>query len=151
VYHEFAHAVSDAICRLGRTQQHTQSRGMSEGYSDYFAASALNDPRIGDYVLNNANGDRNLTNPGLRFPAGFAGEEHSTGEVWAAILWDVRTQCGPGVTDLLALESLQFLSPNATFNDGLAALITADRRLFPTRNSTGRHEAVLNTAFNSRL
>ena len=45
VTHEFGHAITDSICKLGRAKvRNTESRGLSEGYSDYFAASSLDDP-----------------------------------------------------------------------------------------------------------
>jgi hypothetical protein len=151
IYHEFAHAVSDTICRLGRGPKHSQSRGLSEGYSDYFAASALDDPRIGDYVLNREQGGRNCAKPNLRFPAGFQGTEHALGEVWAAVLWDIRGECGAGVTDALAVDSLQQLDAQSTFELARAALVSADQALFPSAGGRGRHEDIINQAFNSRL
>src|SRR3712207_7191728 len=37
VIHELGHAVTDAICRLGRSfSRNTEARGLSEGFSDYF-------------------------------------------------------------------------------------------------------------------
>ncbi len=151
VYHEFGHAISDGICRLGRSFiPNTQARGMSEGYSDYFACSALGDPRVGDYVANDPDGARNLAKPDLRFPPQYVGEEHSTGEVWGSILWSIREQAGPHIADALALESLQFLDPNGAFVVGLAALVTADRKIWPADGGQGQHETLINAEFDER-
>jgi hypothetical protein len=151
IYHEFGHAVSDAICRLGRSPLlNTPGRGMSEGYSDYFQASAFEHPRIGDFVLNSARGLRDISKTGLRFGPGFEGEEHATGEIWGAVLWGIRSRLGAGVSDMIVVESLQFLNPNATFEEGLGALLQADARLFPTAGQGGRHEDVINDEFDQR-
>ena len=95
VIHELGHAVSDAICRLGRSfTRDTEARGLSEGFSDYFAASLLDDPRLGPFIADDPEGARNAADPGLRFPPGFRGEEHDLGAVWAAVLWGLRGRAG---------------------------------------------------------
>ena len=153
VIHEFAHAVSDSICHLGRTIGHTQSRAMSEGYSDYFAASALDNAVIGDYFMNDPAGFRSCEN-NKRFPAGYAGEEHDVGEVWSGYLWSLRQDpdVGRGVADVLALQSLYFLGPWRTVWQGMEALVLADRKLFPADDmgTAGRHEAQIRAAFAAR-
>ena len=50
IYHEFSHAISDVAARLGRAPLDSESRGLSEGYSDYFANSILDDPRFAVWV-----------------------------------------------------------------------------------------------------
>lgn len=153
VIHEFGHAVSDSICRLGRTWLHTQSRAMSEGYSDYFACSFLNNPVMGDYFMNDAAGFRNCENT-RRFPSGYAGEEHYVGEVWAGFLWSLRmdSTIGKSIADVLALESLYFLGPWRTIVQGLEAAILADRKVFPADPSAtqGRHENRIRDLFDLR-
>jgi fungalysin metallopeptidase (M36)/fungalysin/thermolysin propeptide len=150
IYHELGHAVSDGICRLGRGLKDGQARGMSEGYSDYLASSALDDARVGDYVANDPNGARNCSNPDLRFAPGYAGGEHSTGAVWAAVLWEVRRNVGQDAADRIALESLHFLDPNSTFDEGLQALLTADANLFPDGSDAGQHGDAIQTSFDAR-
>jgi Zn-dependent metalloprotease len=135
VIHEFGHAVTDAICHLGRGKiKNSESRGLSEGYSDYFAASLLDDPRLGDYVADDPHGARNCSNPALRFPDGFQGEEHATGSVWAAVLWAIRQQVGQATADKLAIESVDFLDSSSTFEDARSALHSVDAKLFDTAN-----------------
>lgn len=150
IYHELAHAVSDAVCRVGRGVPDSQARGMSEGYSDYFQASALGDPRIGDYIADNLAGHRNLSRKGLKFPDGFTGEEHETGEVWGGVLWSIHEAVGAGVADKIVAESLQFLNPTASFEEGLAALLLADARVFPNAAGGGRHAGVIREEFARR-
>jgi hypothetical protein len=136
VCHEFGHAVTDSICQLGRAKvQNTESRGLSEGFSDYFAAAFLDDPRIGDYVADDPHGARNCSDPGLRFPDRFDGEEHATGAVWAAVLWGIRQRLGADTTNRLVIESVEFLGPSATFSDARMALQTVDEKLFQSANT----------------
>ncbi|MDQ3973523.1 MAG: hypothetical protein M3276_04175 [Actinomycetota bacterium] len=149
VFHEFTHALADAICRLNRSAV-TQAKGLSEGYADYVAASAFDDPRFGDWVSGMPDGARNCAQSGLRFPPGWKGEEHALGAVWAAVLWGIRGRVGPEVADLLALESLQFLGPTSTFEDGRAALLKADQQLFPSGTGPGRHQDVIEEEFDAR-
>lgn len=150
IYHELGHAVADAVCHLSRSMEpDTQSRGMGEGYSDYFAASALDDPRLGDYVLDGGAGQRDCSRPSLRFPPAFRGEEHETGEVWASVLWALRARYGGDVADRIALESLYFLDEHSSFEDGRAALQAADRMLFPDADG-GAHERAIEEEFAAR-
>jgi len=129
VIHEFGHAISDAICQLGRSfTKNTEARGLNEGFSDYFAASLLGDPRLGDYVAGDPHGARNCSDQ-LQFPPGFVGEEHATGAVWASVLWAMRPEIGADATDQLAIESLNFLDSESTFEDARTALHAVDARL----------------------
>jgi hypothetical protein len=135
VCHEFGHAVTDAICKLGRSQaRNTEARGLSEGFSDYFAASLLDDPRLGVYVAGKPDGSRNCSDPALRFPAGFVGKEHDTGAVWAAVLWGIRAAVGQETADKLAIESVNFLGATSTFEEARTALVQADDILFAQAN-----------------
>jgi hypothetical protein len=101
---------------------------MSEGFSDYFAASLLDDPRLGDYVVDDAHGARNCSDA-LQFPSGFVGEEHATGAVWACVLWGIRSAIGQAACDELVVASLDFLDSNSTFEDARTALHAVDARL----------------------
>lgn len=145
VFHEFGHAVSDGTCQLGRSYTpDTQSRGLSEGFSDYFAASALNDPRLGDYVADDERGARNCADA-QNFSTGFVGEEHATGAVWAAVLWGVRGLLGQATADQLAIESLNFLNSTSAFDDAREALHSADEQI-----SNGANKSVIDEEYEAR-
>jgi Zn-dependent metalloprotease len=150
VYHEFSHAITDAICRLGRAARNSQPRGLSEGYSDYFAATILDDPVLGDYLLERKEGARDASKPGLRFAPDFTGKEHANGEVWSSVLWEIREKAGSEVADVVASESLYFLSSASTFREAETGLLAADQRLFPSRTGEGRHAGVIRAAFAAR-
>jgi Zn-dependent metalloprotease len=150
VLHEFGHAISDSICQLGRARLHDSSRAMSEGFSDYFAATVLNDPVIGDYFAPN---DLRTCANQRKFPRSFVGEEHDIGTVWAGLLWDLGQEAGVGqaVADALMLQSLSYLGPWRTIPQGVEALLQADRVLFPADSHTkGRHEEAIQAAFKNR-
>jgi Zn-dependent metalloprotease len=150
VLHEFGHAISDSICHLGRARPHDSSRAMSEGFSDYFAATVLNDPIIGEYFVP---GDPRSCENQRKFPRSFVGEEHDVGNVWAGLLWDLRQEAGVGqaVADALMLQSLSFLGPWRTIPQGVEALVQSDRVLFPEHNhNKGRHEDVIQEVFKNR-
>lgn len=145
VIHELGHAVTDAICRLGRSfARDTEARGLSEGFSDYFAASLLDDPRLGPFIAGDREGARNAADPSLRFPRDYRGEEHDMGAVWAAVLWALRGRAGAD-TDRLVVESLDFLGPASTFEEARTALRTVDDRLFG-----GRHGQAIDAEFDAR-
>jgi hypothetical protein len=147
VFHEFTHAVTTAVSELGfGLVKHSESRGLSEGYSDYFAATLLDDPRFGDYVTNQPQGGRNCSDPALRFPMGYRGKEHVTGAAWAAVLWAIRQGLDPTTVDALVLESVEFVGPSSTFDDGLAALYTVDEELH-----AGANRELIGEAFQRRL
>ena len=141
IYHEFSHAVSDVAGRLGRSVEDSQSRGLSEGYSDYFSASALDDPVFAEWV--SPPNRRDASDPSLRFPADFQGPEHILGGIWAAVLWGIRATAGAHDTDRIAFESLFLLSPLSTFDDGVQALLTVDATLAETGATSASHAATI--------
>jgi hypothetical protein len=111
VFHEYTHGLTNRLVggtRQGHTLDAPQSRGLGEGWSDYFALTIQNFFRargntpektaIGDWVVNSPGGIRTALyddaypsgygdvasfprNPLTRLP-----DEHRTGEVWCAAL-----------------------------------------------------------------
>jgi hypothetical protein len=152
VLHEFAHAVTHSICRLNDSPAQ-QTKALSEGYSDYFACSAINDPRFGDYVTARPKGARNCSNPGRPKATGDLDkwEEHDLGEVWAAVLWELRESLGPSIVDALVAESLYFAQGLHTVEGGKTALLTADAIMFPTANGVGRHANAIENTYGKRF
>jgi Ca2+-binding RTX toxin-like protein len=113
IYHEFGHGVSNRLTGGAANSgalNCLQSRGMGEGWSDYFSlimtqqiGDAANDARgIGNYVLGqdqNGGGIRSfpysfdmtvnpltLDDANTRLPGG---APHPVGEIWATALWDM--------------------------------------------------------------
>ena len=152
VYHEVGHAIAHATGRLSATPS-AQAKGLGEGYSDYFACSALDDPRFGDYVMNQPNGARNCAKANLARLTGNLDQVklYTLGESWANVLWGIRTACGSSVADAIVAESLYFAQGISTAKQGLAALLAADVGLFPTAKGKGRHAAVIKREFAARF
>jgi|GEM_PF-5247187 hypothetical protein len=148
VAHELGHAVTFAVARLADAPKQYQCRGLSEGYSDYFASSLYDNPKFGDYVV--PGDERDCSNPKLKFRPGFRGEEHVSGAVWAAILWDIRRALGSGTTDSIVAQSVVYLNPFSSFVDGLEALCNADRALAGGA-VPGPNEAFIRQAFTNRI
>ncbi len=148
LYHEFTHAVSHFAARLGNSLQDSQTRGLNEGFSDYFAATVLDDPHFAVWVA--PGGARDASDPTLRFPPGFVGSEHDTGAVWAAVLWGIRAKAGAKDTDRIVFESLFLLSEQSTFEDALRALVSADALLVSSGQMAKSHASTIRAEFQKR-
>lgn len=141
VLHEYGHGVSNRLvggpnntsCLGG-----TQAGAMGEGWSDYWAITFYNDGRVGEYVTNNTtNGIRRAayTVPANPVHDSYADlgtggfEVHRDGEVWAATLWDLRTQLGAAVADRLVLEGMKFTPCSPSFLNARDGILQADTSL----------------------
>ena len=54
---------------------------------------------------------------------------HRDGEVWAATLWDLRTQLGAATTDLLILNGMKFTPTRPSFLNARDGILQADQNL----------------------
>ncbi|MEM7247515.1 MAG: M36 family metallopeptidase [Acidobacteriota bacterium] len=140
--HEYTHGVTtrmvgnDAACLNAQ-----QSRAISEGWSDFFAASFTNDPVIGAWTSGDPNnGHRSAPLDRIAFTiTQFCIPDcdvERNGEIWSAVLWDLRngylTEHGPEGAEMverLVVESLRYVPCRPTFADARDALILADLAL----------------------
>src|SRR4029079_17221076 len=141
VLHEYGHGISNRLvggpantsCWGG-----TQAGAMGEGWSDYWAATFYNDGRIGEYSANNTT--RGIRRAAYTVPAaavhdsyadlGVGGfEVHNDGEVWAATLWDLRTQLGATISDRIVLNGMKFTPTRPSFLNARDGIIQADQNL----------------------
>ena len=138
VFHEFGHGISNRLIGNGTTAlSGIQSGAMGEGWSDYWAITINNDGAVGEYVTNNPNGIRRAvyTVPAATVHDSYADvcfrgcEVHNDGEVWAAALWDLRTQLGAATTDLLVLNGMKFTPTRPSFLDARDGILQADQNL----------------------
>jgi len=138
VFHEFGHGISNRLIGNGSTAlQGTQSGAMGEGWSDYWAITINNDGAVGEYVTNNPIGIRRAayTVPAATVHDSYADvcfrgcEVHKDGEVWAAALWDLRTQLGAVTADLLVLNGMKFTPTRPSFLDARDGILQADQNL----------------------
>ena len=137
VYHEYGHGISNRLIGNGSTAlQGTQSGAMGEGWGDYWATTINNDGVMGEYVTVNAT--RGVRRAAYTVPAntvhdsyadvGVGGfQVHRDGEVWAATLWDLRTQLGASVTDRLVLNGMKFTPTRPSFLNARDGILQADQ------------------------
>jgi hypothetical protein len=95
VIHEYGHGITDLQYRPFQP-----SGAMHEGFSDYVAATMLNDPRIGVGFFGPGTVLRSVANS-RRTPEDLVGEPHADGLILAGALWDVRTFLGTVLADSL--------------------------------------------------
>lgn len=138
VYHEYGHGISNRLIGNGSTAlSGTQSGAMGEGWGDYWATTINNDGAVGEYVTNSPNGVRRAayTVPAAAVHDSYADvgaggfDVHNDGEVWAATLWDLRTQLGAPTTDLLVLNGMKFTPVRPSFLNARDGIIQADQNL----------------------
>ena len=154
IYHEQTHGLSNRLVGGGTTGclGGVQSAGMGEGWSDFMAASFLEDPVIGAYVTGNATvGIRRASMADSPFT--YANiqdrsmtEKHDAGEVWAATLWDVRTALGKAITEQLVVSGMKLTPCNPTMLQARDAIIQAD-----ANSNGGANRCAIFTAFAGRL
>jgi Zn-dependent metalloprotease len=139
VFHEYGHGISNRLIGNGSTAlSGTQSGAMGEGWSDYWATTINNDGVMGEYVTQNTT--RGIRRAAYTVPAaavhdsyadvGVGGfEVHNDGEVWAATLWDLRTQLGATITDRLVLNGMKFTPNRPSFLNARDGILQADQNL----------------------
>jgi hypothetical protein len=142
VLHEFGHAIQDAI--IPDFGQSEEEAAIGEGFGDYFAASFFADKKPEWYQTSVMTWDglliglkKGLDPPYLRrvdnvwtcdeFVVG--DDEHDNGEIWSAILWDIREELGRETADRMIIESHFQLDGFTTFARHARAIIDADANL----------------------
>jgi Zn-dependent metalloprotease len=138
VFHEYGHGISNRLIGNGSTAlSGTQSGAMGEGWSDYWAITINNDGAVGEYVTNNPNGIRRAAYsvPAATVHDSYADvgaggfQVHRDGEVWAATLWDLRTQLGATTTDRIVLNGMKFTPTRPSFLNARDGILQADQNL----------------------
>jgi hypothetical protein len=138
VFHEYGHGISNRLIGNGSTAlSGTQSGAMGEGWSDYWAITMNGDGAVGEYSTANPNGIRRAayTVPANAVHNSYADvgaggfQVHQDGEVWAATLWDLRTQLGAGITDNIVLNGMKFTPTRPSFLNARDGIIQADQNL----------------------
>jgi extracellular elastinolytic metalloproteinase len=156
VVHEFVHGVTNRLVggRMNRfALQQPQSRGMGEGWSDYFALSiqnlARNNERFvtGDWVVDDPGGIREFPYDS-GFPDGFGQigtgryrfdflgrpQVHNIGEIWCATLMEITRRAVNELDDKprayavcwqIVVDALKLTTPNPNFLDARDAILQA--------------------------
>jgi hypothetical protein len=135
VFHEYGHGISNRLIGNGSTAlSGTQSGAMGEGWSDYWAITINNDGAVGEYVTNNPAGIRRAAytvpaNPVHDSYSDLGAGVHADGEVWAATLWDLRTQLGATITDRIVLNGMKFTPTRPSYLNARDGILQADQNL----------------------
>ena len=137
VFHEFFHGVSNRLVggpRNAYAMVVIQSKGLSEGLSDFAACTINNSVVIGSWVTGNPNGMR-LLRYDDSFPAGTnnfgsLGKDryttpHNIGEIWCAALLEIGRRIGPIRNLQLVVEALKLCPANPSFLDMRDAVLKA--------------------------
>ncbi len=169
IIHELTHGLTNRLVGNGSGLTGFQSRGMGEGWSDYFGLALLRSEAedvdgsygVGQYVRGNyAVGIRRYpysTNKAVN-PLTFAGialntEVHRIGEIWCNTLWEVRTALikkygfaeGQRQSIQLVVDGLKLTPSGPGFVEARDAILLADRV-----NNNGANQCLLWQAFSKR-
>ncbi|MDD5304799.1 MAG: PepSY domain-containing protein [Elusimicrobia bacterium] len=162
-HHEYVHYLVEKIWSI---QNFGQAGALSEGFSDYFAASSLNDPAIGASVVGSLGGTGSLRDLDCQLPGvtckvlsslSWLGEIHDDSIYFSQALWDIRRDrianlptyaLGRSCADGLVFQSLLF------FPESFGEFYDAMRRVDATGavsacGGAGTAQAAINTAFAS--
>jgi hypothetical protein len=137
VYHEYTHGISNRLVGGGSLAclGGLQSGGMGEGWSDWVAAAILDNPVIGAYVTGNATtGIRRASMASSPFTygdirSGALSDVHDAGELWAAVLWDIRKAIGNGTVCPCVLSGMKLTPCNPTMLQARDGILQADANI----------------------
>jgi hypothetical protein len=175
LYHEYGHHLTRhtadfrANALRHPTRQNNRKVAIDEGTCDYLVATMLGTPHIWAWHLRH---DDEVIHPRslsssktmANYDAGPEADAHANGTIWAAALWDLRTQLGQsgadGVrcADLMVVQALLLLGQlvdacsdktingirrlRRSFQIGAAAMLHADKLLY-----SGRHQELIRGSF----
>lgn len=140
IVHEYQHYITDKITGFVAGSYETANVGdaLHEGYSDYFGASQVSRLNgedvtlVGEYAFQDCSPIQR--DVGTLYPFDNSNEDfsdsHVAGLTLASGLWQLRTELGREIADLIALKSLFFYSVNPTFFEAVESLVRADQALY---------------------
>ncbi|MEP7271427.1 MAG: M36 family metallopeptidase, partial [Acidobacteriota bacterium] len=169
IIHELTHGLSNRLVGNATGLSGMQARGMGEGWSDYLGLvllrSANEDPDgaygVGQYVTNRySRGIRRFPystslglNPLTLSDIAENTEVHAVGEIWCAMLWEMRRLLldrygfveGQRQSIQLVVDGLKLTPPQPTMLDARDAIMLADRV-----NNGGANLCLITKAFAKR-
>jgi len=153
IYHENSHGLSNRLVGggSGSCLGGLQSGGMGEGWGDFIGASFTGVPVVGAYVTGNTTlGIRRASMANSPFTFNDIrtrnlAEVHDVGELWAAVLWDVRKAVGAATVEQLVVSGMKLTPCNPTMLQARDGIIQADANL-----NAGANRCTLWRAFAGR-
>jgi len=125
VMHEVGHAFVD---RYSGLPPDGEGGSLNEGFADFFSATILDNPHMGESSFLSGPFVRSLEN-NLRAPADLSGGLYHASQVVSGTLWDLRIALGAKVADQIAFRTLTRLGPSSIFKDFVPALVAARESL----------------------
>lgn len=123
ILHELGHAIHDALVP-GFGDGDT--RAISEGFADFWAASLTGEPCVGDWDATSYSPPcLRSTENGASYPGSLTGRAHADGQIWSGLLWDLRVTLGPEIAERLALAALLEQDTNTTWPEAAESLLRA--------------------------
>ncbi|MEU4088961.1 M36 family metallopeptidase [Streptomyces aureus] len=127
VFHEYMHGVSTRLVGGGAVSHplaETQSRGMGEGWGDYFACTLIGTSLIGQWLTDDDVGlrrfpyDQNFQRNQINFANLSTLKLYEIGSLWCAALLDMNRRIGARLSLQLVLEGMKTLPVNPSLLDG---------------------------------
>lgn len=110
VTHEAVHAVIQATSSL---PYDGQGGSLNEAFADFFTASILKNPKLGEASYKKANYKRTIAN-NLKLSDGNGGLYHDSGII-SGLFWQLSQEIGAENSERLAWNTLLKLNPSSTF------------------------------------
>jgi len=130
VYHEFGHGINHTYTELGFDFDNLgpdySPQGVDEAFADYWAASLIGRPVIGEYASLGTPGElgfRDLSEF-ASCPDDIYGEGHYDSPMLSSCLWEIREAIGQAKADQLALAVLGSVSNEPDFDEIGRALLS---------------------------
>ena len=125
IYHEFGHGITGWLYEGAYFPYSGQSGAMNEAFSDYFAATNLDDPRIGYKTPRHTQTMFRTMDNNLKMPDDWTGQVHADGRIFGGALWTLRRRIEVSRADTI-IHFTRYATPN-TFNGFVPeALFTDD-------------------------
>ncbi|MCC6809039.1 MAG: M36 family metallopeptidase [Deltaproteobacteria bacterium] len=138
VFHEYTHLVTNSIVDVDYSTRN-EAGAYSEGNSDYFACSALDNDVWGENPIGVFERPCNNDN---RYEDDYSGESHSGAQIFSGSVWELRKQFGKLVADDLAYTAMFYMPKRPMLVDTRDALAAADRAKY-----AGAHVVAIEQAF----
>jgi hypothetical protein len=136
IYHEYTHyTIGTALMARAAPDKYGLSPtplALNEAFADYFPASFLDEPRLGEYSLGTQM--RDLTED-RRCPATIRGESHNDGRVASGSLWAARKLLGADVLDKAAWKAVLTFASNTSFTEGASAILDEIQQVAPDKHA----------------